>query len=358
MSFQHGGQLEKIKQDYPDQALPWIDLSTGINPFSYPVTPNAESNCHYMMASQSLPQHHDQLTEAAASYYGTDKLLVTPGSMWGIQNLPLMRRLLFPNDARPVLLPKQGFNEHKKAWLAWGFEIEFYEDQPTLTQLSSVQACIVINPNNPTGHLFDPSILRDMHATLINDNACLIIDEAFLDVTPEFSMACENNMQGLIILKSFGKFFGLPGLRVGALIAQSDILELANKLLNPWSIPSLAQQVAIDAWTDKAWQKMCTKNINACGNKLKELLLELAYDSQGTDFFQTHYSDDAKALYDFLLTKGIYTRLLDDESGLRFGLPKSESQWIRLENALLGFKHTQQPESHIFDTHFKKAEPA
>lgn len=338
MSFQHGGQLEKIKNNYTEQFLPWVDLSTGVSPFAYPVVDNSEGPSPWQCSAQSLPQYHDKLKDAAVSYYGTDKIAVIPGSMWGIQNIPLIRRLLFPNDARPVLLPRQGFNEHKKAWLAWGYDIAFYECKPTQAQLLSAQVCVVINPNNPTGQIYNPATLRAMLVTLNNGHGFLVIDEAFLDLAPELSMATEANKPNLIVLKSFGKFFGLPGLRLGALIAQPDLLSLTNKLLNEWSIPSMVQGVALRAWMDKRWQQTSKENITDSGNRLKSLLLKCAYATQGTNLFQTYYSDDAQSLYDFLLSKGIYTRLLDDESGLRFGLPKSDSEWSRLESALFEFK--------------------
>jgi len=353
MTFIHGGQLEKIKQQFPHTKQAWIDLSTGVSPFSYPMDP--QSN----LDSQNLPQYHAALNNAAAAYYGSNELLLTPGSMWSIQNLPLIRRLLHGDDNRPVLIPKQGFNEHKKAWQAWGFDIELYNHEPSVEQLMSAQACVIINPNNPTGKLFKHDQLANIHKILSAHNAYLIVDEAFLDLSPESSMASYAHKHNLIILKSFGKFFGLPGLRVGALIAQQDILHEARKLLNEWSISSVAQTTAIHAFLDIQWCAQQTTNIKTASKRLSELLKSVGFDTQGTELFQTHYSDYAKSLYEYLLSHAIYVRLLDDESGVRFGLPKYESEWGRFENALLEFKQsTANKVLTLKTTNYKKAEPA
>ena len=328
MSFIHGGQLERIKQSYPDQTLPWIDLSTGISPFAYPV--DISMQAHF----EELPQQYTQMTQAAKAYYGSDKTIVTPGSMWAIQTIPLIRRTLMPTDARPVLLPKQGFNEHAKAWRSWGFNVEVYDALPSVEQLKNVQACVVINPNNPTGCLCDRQQLQSVHETLVRHDAWLIIDEAFLDINPEMSLANHANKKGLLVLKSFGKYFGLPGIRAGALIADDDVQDCAQRLLNQWSIHSAAQAIVTKAWVDSKWQVNANRNIKECSNRLKELLSRLGFKVKGTYFFQTFMTVQAVELYQYLLRQGIYVRLLDDEMGIRIGLPKHEYHWQRLEKAL------------------------
>ena len=335
--FKHGGQLERIKQENPNQAREWIDLSTGISPYSYPVVNDAASDAFCDV--RSLPQQHELLERTACDYYSVDKLSVTPGSMWSIQNLPMMRKLHYADDSRPVLIPRQGFNEHQKAWQSWGFDIELYNDCPTEHQLKAVQACVVINPNNPTGHMLEPKNLLGIQKVLSKNKAWLVVDEAFIDSTANLSVVSANkySVDNLIILKSLGKYFGLPGLRVGALIAPSYILDTTKLLLNEWSISNTAQATAIKAWADTQWQINANDKLQASGERLHELLDELGYKTQGTHFFQTHYSRHANKLYDFLLMQGIYVRLLDDESGVRFGLPAHEEHWYRLETALIEF---------------------
>ena len=332
--FKHGGQLERIKKQNPKQTLEWIDLSTGISPYSYPMVEDASNSV------SSLPQQHEVLEQAACDYYGVAQLLVTPGSMWSIQNLPMMRKLHYANDSRPVLIPGQGFNEHQKAWQSWGFDIELYDSCPTERQLRAAQACVVINPNNPTGHMLEPKKLLEMLNVLSKAQAWLVVDEAFIDSTENLSVSRVSlrSVDNLIVLKSFGKYFGLPGLRVGALIAPSQILATSKRLLNEWSISSAAQSIAIRAWKDTQWQLGANEKLRVSGNRLHDLLNKLGYKTQGTHFFQTHYSPHACALYIFLLAQGIYIRLLDDESGVRFGLPRHENHWQRIERALSNFK--------------------
>jgi cobalamin biosynthetic protein CobC len=333
--FNHGGQLEKIKRAYPNQILPWIDLSTGISPYAYTVSDNNIRTIDL----KGLPQDHNFLTQAACEYYGTKQLSVIPGSMWAIQMLPVIRKLT-ANDQRPVLIPKQGFNEHQKAWAGQGYNIETYDRLPTHDQLNRAQACIVINPNNPKGSLIEMAELTAILNILSASNAWLIVDEAFIDTyhNLKYSMASQANKEGLIVLRSFGKFFGLAGLRLGAILANKEIQTQVSLMLNNWSLSNVAQAIGQKAWLDKAWQVEVKGKLITSGERLQTLFSKLNYKTVGTVFFQTLYMANAKEFYQYLLSKGIYTRLLDKQEGLRFGLPNSEPQWERLESVITSFK--------------------
>jgi cobalamin biosynthetic protein CobC len=329
--FNHGGKLEEIKSAYPRQKLDWIDLSTGISPFSYPTDDKS-------IDLKGLPQHQESLMQAACQYYKTQNLTVIPGSMWAIQMLPVLRRLKV-TDVRPVLLPKQGFNEHQKSWRAQGYKIEVYNEVPTDQQLNHAQACVVINPNNPTGRLTEATVLKDMLKILTSNGAWLIIDEAFIDPyqilnLDKYSMSNRVADENLIVLRSFGKFFGLAGLRLGVILANKVIQNNISSLLNNWSINNSAQAIGIKAWLDDSWQSKNNKKLALAGERLRLLFITLNYTTVGTVFFQTLYIKNAKELYESLLSKGIYTRLLDNENGIRFGLPSTELHWQRLKQVL------------------------
>jgi cobalamin biosynthetic protein CobC len=333
--FNHGGQLENIKRAYPNQALPWIDLSTGISPYAYTVSDNDIRTIDL----KCLPQDHNCLTQAAYEYYGTKQLSVIPGSMWAIQMLPVIRKLT-ANDPRPVLLPRQGFNEHGKAWTGQGYNIETYERLPTLDQLNRAQVCIVINPNNPTGSLIEMAELTGILNILSASNAWLIVDEAFIDPYQnlKYSMSSQTNKEGLIVLRSFGKFFGLAGLRLGAILANKEIQIQVSMMLNNWSLSNVSQAIGQKAWQDKAWQAETKDKLIISGERLQTLFTKLNYKTVGTVFFQTLYMANAKEFYQYLLSSGIYTRFLDKQDGVRFGLPSLESQWERLELVITSFK--------------------
>jgi cobalamin biosynthetic protein CobC len=329
--FNHGGKLEEIKSGYPRQKLDWIDLSTGISPFSYPIDDES-------IDLTGLPQHQALLTQAAREYYKTQNLTVIPGSMWAIQMLPVLRKLTGIDD-RPVLLPKQGFNEHQKSWRAQGYNIEVYDDAPTDQQLNNAQACVVINPNNPTGRLTEATVLKTMLKKLTCNGAWLIVDEAFIDPyeisnLAEYSMSNRVPDENLIVLRSFGKFFGLAGLRLGAILAHEVMLNNISSLLNNWSIHNYAQAIGIKAWLDHSWHSQTNEDLALAGERLRSLFITLNCTTVGTVFFQTLYIKNAQVLYELLLSKGIYTRLLDNENGIRFGLPSTELHWQRLEQAL------------------------
>ncbi len=124
---------------------------------------------------------------------------------------------------------------------------------------------------------------------------------------------------------------------MGALIADNDVQDCTQRLLNQWSIHSAAQAIVTKAWGDRPWQVNANRNIKECSNRLKELLNRLGLQVKGTHFYQTFMTDQAVELYQYLLRQGIYVRLLDDETGIRIGLPRHECHWQRLEKALRQF---------------------
>lgn len=338
----HGGQLKSIQARYDNVIESWLDLSTGVSPFSYPI------DASHLKSTQQLPDQSNLLRDAAKSYYGAVDLKMVPGSIWAICHLPIILKSTHNLDASThrVLLPRQGFSEHKNAWQEHGFQLDFYEQYPTQGQLKQANVCVVINPNNPSAQIMNEGELRSIYHGIKENSGVLIVDEAFIDCDlnrsvshwPETKNACEH----IVILKSFGKFFGLPGLRIGSVIACSKILKTVDVLLGPWPINTLGEQVAIQAFQDIDWQKNAKKIIEKRCAELHRVLKTFFNDIHNTALFNTVYTHEAETIYAHLLTNGIYVRLLDDKTGLRFGLPSSESQLKRLEAVFIQYPFKRQ----------------
>ena len=205
----HGGRLRRASKRYGIALERWLDLSTGINPRSWAAEPPP------IESWRRLPEDEDGLAEAAREYYGAPAALPTAGSQAAILCLP---RLRTPCRVG-VLTP--GYAEHAARWGEAGHEV--VPVTPAECPLDGLDVLVLINPNNPTGHRFTRAQLLDWHRRLAARGGWLVIDETFADTDPGDSLACETHREGLVVLKSLGKFFGLAGARVGFVLAAESL---------------------------------------------------------------------------------------------------------------------------------------
>jgi cobalamin biosynthetic protein CobC len=333
----HGGQLQQVAKQFNIAPENWLDLSTGIAPFSYPIPAIPEK------LYQVLPQSSNDLESAAKRYYNANSLLVTNGSQAIITLLPCLWREQ-NQQSTTVYLPEQGYKEHQLAWQTAGFTLCWYQDElPALDTIKDNSVLVVINPNNPTGQLFSRSLLIKYQEKLAKCSGLLVVDEAFIDViNPSQSMTNSiNTYKNTLILRSFGKFFGLAGIRSGFLIGSEVWLEKFREYLGPWQVNGPAQFIAEKALRDKNWQEKQQIKLKALSSRLRAVLAEnLPYEFitkiSGTNLFQTVYFTDDFDVENYYITlcqQGIYVRLTDDKCALRFGLATGE-QLERLATAL------------------------
>ena len=85
----------------------------------------------------------------------------------------------------------------------------------------------------------------DHHALLAEHNGWLVVDEAFMDSTPEQSISPDLPLKNLIVLRSVGKFFGLAGIRAGFVLAEEKVLQVMREHFGPWSISAFAREVSL-----------------------------------------------------------------------------------------------------------------
>ncbi len=323
--LEHGGKLRHAARQYNIPLENWLDLSTGINPDGWlvPMIP-AE-------AWARLPEDEDDLIQAATSYYGASNILPVAGSQAAIQALPLLRK-----KSRVAIL-SPAYAEHAYAWKNAQHELTplAFEDVETAMNKKSFDVLLLVNPNNPTGQRFSPEILLNFHKKLAARGGWLLIDEAFIDSTPEISLAPFTHQKGLVILRSLGKFFGLAGARAGFVLAEQKLLEALKNRLGPWTISGPARFIASQALQDQAWQKTMRLQLSLNGQRLQKLLSRHDLTpTGGTTLFQWLRSDHASMIHEQLAQRAILTRLFDNPHSIRFGLPGNESDWKRLDTAL------------------------
>ena len=334
MFLRHGGQLLSVAKQYNIPAEQWLDLSTGIAPYHYPI-PSIPSS-----AWAQLPQTHATLLASAEKYYKCPALLPVNGSQSVIQRLPQLYLYNNPwlaaqSERISVYLPVQGYKEHEKAWRKTGVNIIYYHDIPSMQQLNGQCVVVLINPNNPAGKLISKVQVLALLQAVKRRQGLLIVDEAFMDtVQTDQSVIADAQCENLIVLRSVGKFFGLAGLRLGFAAACDEWLAAIAADQGPWPVSGPAQYVGQKALSDTAWQQQQRLRLRSLSLRLSQLLNSVFnVQSKGTALFQTIRLANAENIYDKLCRQAVYVRLTDDEKALRFGIP-AENNFSRLKKAL------------------------
>ena len=332
--LEHGGKLRHAAQHYGIALQDWMDLSTGLNPQAWPVCDIPAS------AWARLPEDEDKLIETARDYYGALDCLPVAGSQAAIQSLP---RLYTANKCSlRVGMLTPAYAEHACAWQGAGFKLVPLAADEIDAQVDGLDLLLIVNPNNPTGHTFEPAQLLRWHEQLASRGGSLIVDEAFMDSTPEKSLLTHTERKGLVVLRSLGKFFGLAGARVGFVFAEPDLLSRLAELLGPWPISGPSRIIATAALQDQDWQVRTRNQLQQRSQRLVRLLTDNGLlVSGGTALFQWLETPDAESIHQQLARQAILTRLFSQPCSLRFGLPADEEQWQRLERALIELDYSR-----------------
>jgi cobalamin biosynthetic protein CobC len=320
--LEHGGNLSTAVTRHGIPLEKWLDLSTGINPNHYPI-PEIPPNLWHQ-----LPNDEDGLVNIAANYYGCRSLLPTSGSQAALQALPTLRSL------GTVAMLKPMYQEHAHAWQRCGHQVLSFSDLNDESILNQADVVLLCNPNNPTGKQFSTQDLLQLHAKLASRGGWLVVDEAFMDATPEHSIAQHSHLDGLFVLRSLGKFFGLAGVRVGFMLAADEQLKKLQESLGPWALTGPSRFIAKQALQDTAWQENTRNVLRDNSQRLATLLSQYELTpTAGTALFQYVMTAQAEVLHEKLAAKGVWVRLFKEQPALRFGLP-SDKGWQQLEAAL------------------------
>ncbi len=330
----HGGDLGAARLRFRGAPEPWIDLSTGINPWAYPIPPCPPELWQRLPDPATL----EALTAAAAQTFGAPSALhiaAAPGSQSVIQWLPRLR----PPGRVAVLGPT--YAEHAASWTAAGHHVSLLEMDRLPNPVErlyheSWDTVVVVNPNNPDGRTLGPDQLRALAATQARRQGWLVVDEAFADLTPTASVTAAVGAPGLVVLRSFGKFFGLAGLRLGFALTEPDLAATLRQALGPWPVSGPAAMIARLALADQAWIAETRIRLAAAADRLDHMLTRHGLALLGgTSLFRLARTDAAQARFERLGQAGILVRRFDAHPHwLRFGLPADDAAWQRLEAAL------------------------
>jgi cobalamin biosynthesis protein CobC len=311
----HGGGLAAAKRHFGGGN--WIDLSTGINPHPWPGAAEMAFDWHRLPDPDALAE----LERVAASFFGVDPrhVCAVPGSEIGL-------RLVGDLIGGPAQHISPGYRTHSEMIAG---SAAMGHGAP-----NSGDTLILANPNNPDGHKIYAGAMR---ALLKGRKGWLLVDEAFADVEPAHSMAkAVGDDQRLVVSRSFGKFFGLAGVRLGFVLAPQDIMAALRERLGAWPLSAAAMAIGTAAYADDDWIAATRRRLPRDAAALDAMLVRRGYQPVGAcPLFRLIEPPDAYALFERLARRAILTRpFADQPHWLRLGLPADAAALARLEAAL------------------------
>jgi cobalamin biosynthesis protein CobC len=330
--MKHGGDLTEAMAHFGGTPAMWLDLSTGINPRPWPIPADLP-----MEVWQRLPSRasEDALMAAARQAYAVPAdaaVVAAPGTQSLIQWLPQLA------DGGAVAIVEPTYGEHALAWRLAGHEVIAVADLDALP--ATVRHAVVVNPNNPDGRVTDRAALARAAVRLRDRGGWLVIDEAFADVDPDISAVGLCGDLPVVVLRSFGKFYGLAGLRLGFAIARPEIAQRVALALGPWPCSGPALQLGTVALRDQEWARRTRDAIKQQACELDAVLVAAGFGiAGGCGLFRLVRHPDAGRLHAALAARHIWCRRFEGaEDLLRFGLPGDHHGLDRLAKALAPFK--------------------
>ncbi|PPB79558.1 L-threonine O-3-phosphate decarboxylase [Albidovulum inexpectatum] len=317
----HGGNLDGAIARFGGHAGDWVDLSTGINRRPWPVPEGLPAEAWRALPTRTALR---RLSDAARAAYGTGAaVLPVAGAQAAIQLIPRMTR---PGLAR-VLSPT--YNEHAAALAAAGWRVE---EVTASDDLPGADLAVIVNPNNPDGRVLPPRQILQLAGRV----GRLVVDESFADPHPACSVAARAGEAGMLVLRSFGKFYGLAGLRLGfALGAEHDIARLAD-MAGPWPVSGPAIAVGSAALADRDWAERMRRTLAEDAARLDDLAAGAGWHLVGgTSLFRLYRVPDAGATQQRLARGHVWSRIFPwSDDLIRLGLPGPEHEWQRLVAAM------------------------
>jgi cobalamin biosynthetic protein CobC len=323
----HGGNLAAARLSFPGAPEPFVDLSTGINPHSYPIAELASE----VYTRLPDPAAVARLEQIAAHVYGAPSgahVVAAPGT----QILLAQVAALVPPGHAMLLGPT--YAEHARAAALAGHVVS---ETGAVDALAGADLAIIVNPNNPDGRMLRRNDLIALAQARSAQRGLLVIDEAFMDVaSPDASLCADVERGRVVVLRSFGKFFGLAGLRLGFAVAAPALVARLRAQLGPWAVSGPAIGIGETALADSAWIAATRARVAEEVVRLDQVLRDRGLSiAGGTSLFRLVRTPRAAALYNQMGRAGVLVRrFAEHPHWLRFGLPPDEPAWNRLTEAL------------------------
>jgi cobalamin biosynthetic protein CobC len=322
----HGGDLAAARRAFPGAPEPWLDLSTGVNPNPYPM-PNLPAEVWARLPDRAGLARLERLAAARYRAPAGKEVVAAPGAQALIQILPRLLR------AERVGILGVTYAEYEQVWRAAGAEIVFAD---RLDPLIACDVAVVVNPNNPDGRLVAPNELAAFAGATAERGGALLVDEAFIDAAPEGASLVPILPDSAIVLRSFGKIYGLAGLRLGFAVLGPREAGTLRALLGPWAVSGPAIEIGAAALADDAWLKAAVADLAARAASLDRVLIRHGFALLGgAPLFRLAAHPKAGPVFAALGRQGVLVRRFPSRPDwLRFGLPADAAGLARLDAAL------------------------
>jgi cobalamin biosynthetic protein CobC len=319
----HGGCLDEAARCFPDAPRPWLDLSTGINPVAWQPAELGAADLRALPSAASTAA----LEAAAAAAFGAPGVAITalPGTELGLR---LLASIGLPEPHRYVA---PGYRTHGEALP------DAAPVAPEAIDAITDGTLVLANPSNPDGQLLAPEALLSLARRLSEAGGVLVVDEAFADATPGASVVPHLSREDrVLVFRSFGKFFGLAGLRLGFACGAPDLVAALRQRLGSWPVSASAIAIGTAAYQDGQWIAETRRRLARDQKALDDVLRSHGLDPRGScPLFRLIETAEAGDIFLHLARQGILTRPFDyAPDWLRIGLPADAAALERLGRAL------------------------
>jgi threonine-phosphate decarboxylase len=240
---EHGGNIYKVKREFRKDI---IDFSASINPLGVPSSVKKAIYKNFNTVLYYPDPEARNITQKIAQYWRIkeENILVGNGS------IELIYLIMYAFKPKTTVVAVPTFSEYESAARCIKSKIRFIrlkeKDNYKLedSKISKADILFLCNPNNPTGNLIlnGSQIIGKLPGKLI------VVDEAFMDFLPDEKCRTliweAKESKNIVVLRTFTKFFALPGLRIGYLIAHKDVIRTLRQYQIPWSVNVFAQVAA------------------------------------------------------------------------------------------------------------------
>lgn len=273
----------------------------------------------------------------------------------GDESIELLYKNCKLND-QSLLIPEPCFSQYTHNQMVWQNNTTFTPANEDLSidvdalkaELKANQWLILTRPNNPTGEYLDEAVLVDLIECAAAKNACVFLDEAYVEFANETKTIEYERYENLITLRTFSKAFGLAGARIGYLFGQAELIEQWRKIAMPFNVSRANLQLASAAWSArdeiKAYCQIIAQNRELVTKYLSECGLE-ACPSRG-NFILIETSPEQKTLLARAMSKNgiqIKTELGGLPNAVRLTVPENTDSIMAVLKTVL------QPELIAFD---------
>lgn len=310
--IKHGGNIDKAISIYGGKVNDWIDLSTGINPDCYPIPKFSNTDWRNLPTLTEI----EKLESLIKSEFNTfSSVMLTPGSQIAISLLPTLLKKQIVGIIEPT------YSDYFESFENAGFKVCSCSN---IQELLKSKIAIIVNPNNPDGKNYD---IKDL--LLLSEKVnLLIVDESFIEASNTSSIISyiKQKTNNIIVIKSFGKLYGLAGLRLGFVFSGEGFISKFKKIFSFWPVSKVSIKIASRAIKDKKWMINTQIKLKKKTIILDEIMKSINFKLiGGTNLFRLYSTPNSISSHRFLAKKFIWSRIFSySRKWLRLGIPSDE----------------------------------